>query len=208
MAHSPDLPFAQSSENNKEPICEILTRYLKNPQNVLEIASGTGQHAVHFAQALPHVRWQTSDLPDKLSGIEAWCNAYPAENLSKPITVDLLDGNEHLGTFDAVYAANISHITPLAALSGYFRVCHQCLPEGGLAFLYGPFNYDGRYTSAGNQAFDKSLKERNPKWGIRDFSLVDDYARAEGLSLLEDCTMPANNRLLVWRRLGAELDEN
>lgn len=193
------LPYSQASENNKAPILAVLKRVFASRQWVLEIGAGTGQHAVHFAPALPHLQWQPSDLADNLPGISAWRQAYPAPNLLAPVAFDLAT-SEWPGNFDAVYSANTAHIVSPPLVEKLLMATGSNLPQGGVFALYGPFNYEGQYTSDSNRQFDQWLKNRDPQSGIRDFEWLQRLAQNSGLELLEDNAMPANNRLLVWEK--------
>lgn len=197
------LPFSQACENNKAPILEILKNALSRSSRVLEIGSGTGQHAVYFAPALPHLVWQTSDLPDNHSGILAWQQAYPADNLLPPIVVDLQEGIWP-GEFDAVFSANTTHIVSWPLVENMLLLAGRHLPEAGVLALYGPFNYNGQYTSESNRSFDAMLKLRDPSSGIRDVEQVVATASVHGLELAQDHAMPANNRLLVFRKAARQ----
>jgi len=166
---------------------------------VLEIGSGTGQHAVAFAAALPHLEWQTSDLRENLTGIRLWLDEAGLANLPPPLELDV-DGRWPDGRYDAAFSANTLHIMSWEEVQSLLQGLARTLePDAALA-IYGPFNYGGRFTSASNAQFDRHLKERSAHMGIRDFEAVDAHARAVGFTLVADCAMPANNRTLVWRR--------
>lgn len=192
-----ELPFSQACENNKAPILSVLQRVFADCERVLEIGAGTGQHAVHFAPALPHLQWQPSDLTDNHPSIQAWRNAYPAPNLLAPVVLDLGD-DQWPGHFDAVFSANTAHIVSPPKVENFFSLAGKHLPKGGVLALYGPFNYSGDYTSDSNRQFDAWLKARDPSSGIRDVEWAKQLAQQAGLLLKEDNAMPANNRLLVW----------
>jgi len=166
---------------------------------VLEIGSGTGQHAVYFASALPHLVWQTSDVADNLPGIRLWLDESNLANLPPPITLDI-NGPWSSGAYDAIFSANTLHIMSWTEVQKLFAALPSVMTANARVIVYGPFNYAGRYTSPSNEAFDRSLKQRNPQMGIRDFEQVDALAAAAGLQLVEDCAMPANNRTLIWER--------
>jgi cyclopropane fatty-acyl-phospholipid synthase-like methyltransferase len=198
------LPFSQASENNKEPILAVLRAWLARSHAVLELGSGSGQHAVHFAPALPHLIWHTSDLQPAHAGIMAWLSRYPSSNLRAPQLLDLRCAGwqvraQPIGV-DAVYSANTAHIMHWEAVCSMFSGVGELLPIGGLFLLYGPFNDAGEYTSEGNRAFDASLRARDAGMGIRDWQAIDTLAVHAGLQLLKDEAMPANNRLLIWCR--------
>ena len=192
-------PYADSCERNRDPILSVLQRHYVDRRRVLEIGSGTGQHAVHFAAALPDLTWQTSDLESNLPGIRLWIQEAQLSNLPPPLALDVC-GRWPATRFDAAFTANTLHIMSWEAVQALFGGLRDVLAEGGLLAVYGPFNYDGAFTSASNAAFDAALRQRSQVSGIRDFEAVDQLARGIGLQLVEDCAMPANNRTLVWRR--------
>lgn len=199
-----DLPFSQASENNKKPILAALSGWLKDSKAVLELGSGTGQHAVFFAPRLEHLIWNTSDLQENHAAITARLSRYPAANLRAPMLLDARDPQwpssaTALGV-DAVYSANTAHIMHWDAVMSMFAGVGKVLPIGGLFFLYGPFCYAGEHTSDGNRAFDASLRAGDPGKGIRDKNDLVELAGQAGLVLAKDEAMPANNRLLVWLR--------
>lgn len=195
-------PHSDACERNQGPILEVLRDRFADRRHVLEIGSGTGQHAVHFAAALPGLTWQTSDVPGNLPGIRAWIEEADLPNLPPPIALDVT-GPWPPVHFDAVFTANTLHIMGWPEVQGLFAGLAQVLSPGAVLAVYGPFNYDGRFTSPSNAAFDEWLKRRAPQSGIRDFADVDQLARSNGLILVEDRPMPANNRTLVWRRTAA-----
>lgn len=166
---------------------------------MLEIGSGTGQHAVHFAAALPRLIWQTSDLEPGLPGIRLWIEEAGLPNLPPPIALDVTGLWPHT-SFDAIFTANTLHIMSWPQVRALFRALPAVLAPDALLAIYGPFNTNGRFTSDSNAAFDTWLKQRSPESGIRDFAAVDELARSIGFALVEDRPMPANNRTLVWRR--------
>lgn len=192
-------PFSRACENNKGPILDILRQTLVGSQRVLEIGSGTGQHAVHFAAALPGLAWQCSDQGVNLPGIRAWLEEARLSNLAAPISLDVT-GDWPGQTFDAIYTANTCHIMSWAMVEAMFAGIGRCLQRPGTLLIYGPFNYGGQFTSPSNARFDQHLREMHPQQGIRDIEAVAALARQIGLTLHDDIAMPANNRLLVWRR--------
>ena len=201
---SNERPFSQASENNKAPILGELREWLASSHAVLELGSGTGQHAVHFAPELAHLIWHTSDLPPAHAGINAWLAHMPAGNLRAPRIIDVRCEAWHQPVsalaVDAVYSANTAHIMHWDAVRSMFAGVGQVLPIDGLFLLYGPFCYAGEHTSDGNRAFDASLRAQDPGMGIRDRHALDGLAADAGLVLAADQAMPANNRLLIWRR--------
>lgn len=193
-------PFASSSEENKQVILEAISPYLLTRHKVLEIASGTGQHAVFFAQQLPHLIWQTSDLPACHPGIRRWIEDSGLSNVRDPITLDVSQNQWPKTHYDALFSANSFHIMSKANVADFFVKVSQVLEDKALLMIYGPFNYHGRYTSDSNAHFDNWLKQQNPLSGIKDFEWCQQLAEKSGLSLLEDITMPQNNRILVWQK--------
>jgi cyclopropane fatty-acyl-phospholipid synthase-like methyltransferase len=196
-------PFSQACENNKEPLWTILAEAFSSANTVLEIGSGTGQHAVYFAARLPQATWQTSDLPDNHPGIRAWLEEARLPNLHQPIMLDVTQQPWPVCAVDAVFSANTAHIMSWPQVQAMFRGIAAVLNPGGRFCLYGPFNYHGHYTSDSNARFDAWLKERNPLSGIRDFAAVAALAEHADLQLLADHAMPANNRTLVWQKAVA-----
>ncbi len=195
-------PFAPACERNAEPILACLRQHLPSHANILEIGSGTGQHAVHFSRAMPHWRWQCSDRAENLPGIRAWLDDLPEAQRLPPHALDVLHGPWPERQFDAIYSANTLHIMPWEASPQLFQhAAERLLPEGKL-LIYGPFNYDGQFSSPSNAEFDQWLKQSAPHQGIRDFEAVHALATRAGLSLAQDHAMPANNRMLCWQRKG------
>jgi SAM-dependent methyltransferase len=195
-----DKPFAPSCERNKAPILQVLKPLYASLSQVLEVGSGTGQHAVHFAAAMPHLVWQCSDVPGHLPGMRLWLDEAALPNLPPPLALDVSQGLPG-GRFDAVFTANTLHIMGWSELQRLVKGLAAVLPENGLFTAYGPFNLGGRFTSEGNARFDAELRNADPRRGIRDLEAVDVLARAAGLQLLADVPMPANNRCVSWRRM-------
>lgn len=193
-------PFAESAEQNKYPIAEVLGPAFRDRRRVLEISSGTGQHAVYFGKLFPHLVWQPSELPENLLGIRAWVDSACLFNVRMPITLDVEQEVWPAVEADAVFSANSVHIMGMRAVTRMFAGVGGVLPEGGLFALYGPFNYGGLYTSESNRLFDEWLQSRDPRSGVRDFEEIDALAAGAGLELVEDFKMPANNRILLWRK--------
>lgn len=197
---------APATARNRVPILAILERWLgasvrPDPMRVLELASGTGQHAVFFAQALPHLRWQPSDPdPAHLASIEAWRAESGLVNVATPIALDVREADWGVPPADVIFNANMIHIAPWAAAEGLFAGAGRVLAPEGLLFLYGPFRIGDRHTAPSNEAFDADLRRRNPEWGVRDRERVAALAEAAGLRIVEANDMPANNQLLVFRR--------
>ncbi len=191
------LPDSPSVARNRDPILEVLRTHFSAVSRVLEIGSGTGQHAIHFAASLAHLEWQCSDRADALSGISAWLRQAQLPNTPAPIELDV-GGDWPETRHDAVFSANTLHIMSWREVETFFRRLPAVLAAGGRLVIYGPFNYHGRFTSSSNAEFDQWLKARATHQGIRDFEAVCALAQEAGLTLLEDRAMPAHNRCLVW----------
>jgi SAM-dependent methyltransferase len=194
--------FSAACERNSAPILAVLRQAFAGSRRVLEIGSGTGQHAIYFAAALPHLVWQCSDLPANHPSIVAWQQHAQLPNVLPPLVLDVAVAGADWppGPFDAVFSANTCHIMAWQQVQAMFAGVGRLLPPGGLLCIYGPFNYGGAFTSASNARFDAALKLQAPHMGIRDFEAIDALAAAHGLALQSDQEMPANNRLLLWRR--------
>lgn len=194
-----EKPHAPSCDRNRDPILEVLHDHFQDRALVLEIGSGTGQHAVYFATALPHLIWQASDRAENLAGIQAWLDEAALPNTPSPLELDV-SGEWPAQRFDAVFSANSLHIMSWEAVEHLFAGLSVVMADDFTLVIYGPFNYGGQFTSESNAAFQVWLKERGAHQGIRNFEAVDALAQAIGLELVEDRAMPANNRCLVWRR--------
>lgn len=194
------LPFSQACENNKSYILEVLREAFADRRQVLEIGSGTGQHACHFAQHMPWLQWQPSDLPENLPHLRPRCAHFCGDNLLPEVALDVRDRPWPLEIPDALFTANTLHIMAFPAVRDFFVALGHGAPQDTVLAIYGPFNYHGEYTSASNAQFDQWLSQRDPASGIRDFEAVNALAESAGFSLRGDCDMPANNRLLVWQR--------
>ena len=197
-----DKPYSAACERNCEPILAVLREHFVDRHRVLEVGSGTGQHAVHFAAALTQLVWQTSDRLEYLDGIRAWLEDAALPNTRAPLTLDVM-GAWPAQTFDAVFTANTLHIMSWLEVQHFFAQLPQVLSADAKLIVYGPFNYGGQFTSASNASFDADLKAHAPHMGIRDAEAVDALALGAGLSLLEDLAMPANNRCRIWQRRSA-----
>lgn len=195
-------PFSEACERNREPILAVLRVAFASAKTVLEIGSGTGQHAVYFAKALPHLTWQTSDAEVEAHhpGIVAWIEDSGLTNVRRPLALDVRDTPWPMTNADAIFSANTLHIMDYASVEAFFRGVARVLAVGGTLVVYGPFNYGGQFTSASNVQFDAVLRARGVGSALRDFEAIDALARGIGLTLLQDAAMPANNRTLVWRR--------
>ena len=186
-------------ERNREPILEALRQHFADREKVLEIGSGTGQHAVHFAAALPRLSWQTSDRAENHEGIRAWLDQAGLSNALPPLNLDV-NGPWPEQRFDAIFSANTLHIMGWPEVETLFARLPDVMASSFKLVIYGPFNYGGQFTSPSNAQFEQTLKSWGAHMGIRDFEAVDALAQRAGLTLLEDRAMPANNRCLVWMR--------
>ena len=193
--------YAAAAERNREPILEVLRRVLPASGVVLEIASGTGQHAAFFARALPGLRWQPSDpLPAHRDSIRAWAAAAAIDNLAPPVDLDVERAPWPVDRADAIVNINMIHIAPWAAATALVAGAARLLPPAGVLFLYGPFMRGGHHTADSNQRFDERLRGEDPRWGVRDLDDVAALAAAAGFGAPEVVAMPANNLSVVFRR--------
>ncbi len=190
-------PFAASAEENKAVIYAAIEPYLAG--DVLEVGSGTGQHAVYFAGRAPEVRWQPSELAANLPGIRSWIDEAGLPNVLSPIELDVRSAWPR-DSYDFVFSANTFHIMDISAVAATIAGAGRILRDAGHFAVYGPFNYGGRYTSDSNARFDARLKAQDPAMGIRDFDWLDQLARTAGMTLAADIEMPVNNRTLVWQK--------
>jgi cyclopropane fatty-acyl-phospholipid synthase-like methyltransferase len=197
------LVTAESCERNKGPILEVLRREFVAARSLLEIGSGTGQHAVHFAAHLPGLTWQASEVPALLPALAARLRLAGSDRLPAPLALDVRKLPWPGGPVDALFSANTLHIMGMDGVRDFFRGAGAVLGPQGVLCVYGPFNYQGRFTSDSNAQFDAWLRARDAHSGIRDFEALDALARDAGLALHADHAMPANNRTLVWRRAPA-----
>jgi len=197
------LTVSEACERNKGPILAVLRTELAACTRVLEVGSGTGQHAVHFAAGMPQLAWQPSELPENLASLGERIALEGGANLRPPVALDMRAHPWPLGPVDAVFTANTLHIACWDAVCAFFRGAAAVLTPAGVLCVYGPFRFAGRHTSDSNAAFDHYLRQRDPASGVRDFEALDRLASAHGLVLSANHGMPANNRTLVWR-LGVE----
>jgi hypothetical protein len=193
-------PHSPSCDRNRDPILAVLREYFADRREVLEIGSGTGQHAVYFAQALPHLIWQASDVAENLPGIREWLDGAGLFNTPPPLLLDV-NSKWPIKQYDAVFSANTLHIMSWEEVEGLFQHLSAMLVADALLTVYGPFNYNGKFTSESNAAFNEWLQARGEHMAIRDFEAVNALAGAIGLQLMQDIAMPANNRMLIWRRV-------
>ena len=193
-------PFAPACERNKGPILEVLRRVFAGATDVLEIGSGTGQHAVWFAAGLPHLTWRTSDLPGGHDGINAWIDDAGLANVERPLALDVAHRPWPLASAGGAFSANTAHYMHWPEVEAMFAGVADLLPPGARFALYGPFARDGRHTSPSNAAFDRLLRAHDPGYGVRDVRRLDRIAAEGAMALEEDVAMPSNNRILVWRK--------
>ncbi len=193
-------PNAPAAQRNSRPILEVIRNEFKDSESILEIGSGTGQHAVYFASEMPWLTWQTSDLAENHDGIVSWLEDANLDNVRAPFELDVLNASHVMDRFDAVFSANTAHIMGIDAVECMFEVVARGLNDGGKFCLYGPFNLDGKFTSDSNRSFDASLKSQNPEMGIRDLETLDGFAAANGLERTNLYAMPANNMIAVWSK--------
>jgi cyclopropane fatty-acyl-phospholipid synthase-like methyltransferase len=190
--------YSESCDQNRDPILAILRKAFAGTQRVLEIGSGTGQHAVYFARHLPHLSWQTSDKPEYHASIHAWIADSSQGTVLPPLELDVTVDQWPQHSYDGLFSANTTHIMGWPAVQRMFEGIGRILEPGAAFCLYGPFNYGNRYTSESNERFDAWLKDRDAASGIRNFEDLNALAERNGLRLEADHEMPANNRLLVW----------
>ena len=195
-----DKPFAEYAERNGGPILDVLIVEFSASRKVLEIGSGTGQHAARFAAALPHLTWQTSDLVENHDGINAWVDDADLDNLRPPLDLDVRVSKLATASYDGVFSANTAHIMSFGAVTQMFELVGGALEANGAFCLYGPFRQGGEFNTESNARFDESLRSRDPNMGIRDLEDLDTLAAENGMQRLRIYAMPANNNIVVWRR--------
>ena len=195
---STEKPHAPATTRNKDAILKVLALEFAKASSVLEIGSGTGQHAVHFAQSLPHLTWHTSDRLQYHDGINAWLEDFELSNVTAPVELDVLTSPDPEFAFDAVFSANTAHIMGIDAVQAMFELVGRCLAPNGVFCLYGPFNENGEFTSSSNEDFHRSLQSQDPAMGIRDLEYLHELANQAGLDNIRQYAMPANNRIVVW----------
>ena len=194
-------PFAAAAEQNREVILAAIQPWLEHKKQVLEIGSGTGQHAVYFCEHMPWLQWQCTDQAHYLPGIQAWLNEAALDNTPPADELEVINGPWQKAHYDAVYSCNTAHIMHWQEVRAMFRGTGESLKNDGIFLLYGPFNYSGSYTSESNRQFDGYLKEQDPNSGIRDKDDLDRLASESGMTAVDDIEMPANNRVLVWQKI-------
>lgn len=195
-------PYSESCDQNRQAILQVITPFLENCKNVLEIGSGTGQHAVYLAERFPGLTWQTSDLPENHAGIASWIEHSRLNNVLYPIALDVAK-TWPKDQFDIIFSANTLHIMSSEHVARLFSSLPACMHAGSRFIVYGPFNYNGEYTSESNRQFDAWLQQRDVSSGIRNFDWLEDIGASTGLKCTHDFAMPANNRTLVWQKTSA-----
>ena len=196
------IPYSAACERNKDVILEVIQPYLNQAKTVLEIGTGTAQHAIYFAQHAPHLRWQTSDQNEYLEGINAQLQNANIGNVQRPYELDVNQTQwlQSQQRFDLIYTANTFHIMRWSDVCAFFDGLNNVVNENSVLIVYGPFKYNDEFTSASNQVFDQTLRSRECGSAIRDFEAVDELAKKQGFELIENHSMPANNQCLIWRR--------
>lgn len=194
------LNYSQASENNKQPILEKLFDVFGQTKDVLEIGSGSGQHAIYFAKHLPELSWQTSELIDGIDKLEQNIEEFAPDNVLKPVLLDVCNQPWPVSRASAIFTANSLHIMSWESVEQLFQGIGQVLDKKGLVSIYGPFKYQADFTTPSNAQFDLWLKSRDPLSGVRDFEAVNQLAELQGLSLLYDYPMPSNNQFLIFQR--------
>lgn len=193
-------PVAEAAARNSQPILEVLQHEFRDVAEVLEIGSGTGQHAVTLAGAMPGLRWQTSDLDENHAAINAWIDAAGVDRVLRPLSLDVRTMDVGAARYDAVFSANTAHIMSIDAVRRMFSIAGDALRATGLFCLYGPFRIDATFNTESNARFDASLRQRDASMGIRDLEVLDDFGVRCGLRRQRLYAMPANNYLAVWTR--------
>ena len=195
-----DKPYSPACDENRQPILDVIRRVFSRPGVVLEVGSGTGQHAAWLPRFLPHLVWQPSDVAENLPGIRAWLDEAALPNVLTPVGLDVLSAPWPVTACDYVFSANTVHIMSWPMVEAFFAGVGRVLEPGGSFCLYGPFMYDGHHTAASNAEFDLWLKARDPESGVRDAVDLERLATAAGMERISDFEMPVNNRILHWRR--------
>ena len=194
------LLFSQACEKNKEPILKVLKEYVSDQESLLEIAGGTGQHGEFFAKSFPNIVWQTSDLPDAVTDLNLRISEANLQNLPRALTLNVNDPNWNVKKYELLFTANSLHIMSEESVENFFSRIPDALQQSALVFIYGPFKYDGKFTTESNAEFDEWLKEKDRRSGIRDFEVISELAISAGFSFVADVQMPSNNQLLVFSR--------
>ena len=201
----PDKPYAEYAQRNAAPILEVLRHELRDHTDVLEIGSGTGQHAIRFAADLVHVQWQTSDLDENHEGISFWIAEAGLPNVRVPLSLDVTTAEVSDASYDAVYSSNTAHIMSSSAVDAMFGLVGRVLRPDGLFILYGPFRRAGRFNTQSNAAFDADLRSRDPAMGIRDLDVLDKLGVENSLRRVNLYAVPSNNLVAVWQKMQASV---
>lgn len=201
-----DKPFAEYAARNAASILEILQREFHSASRVLEIGSGTGQHAVTFAAALNHLHWQTSDLEENHAGIRAWIGNAKLANVAVPLSMDVREASVDSDAYDAAFSSNTAHIMGIDAVEKMFSLIGKAIRDSGVFCLYGPFKRNGVFNTPSNAGFDASLRQRDPVMGIRDIETLDEFAAGAGLRRVRFYAVPSNNNVAVWVRGDGPVD--
>ena len=192
--------YSQAAENNKAPIADVMGKHLPPDASVLEIGSGAGQHALHMAHTFPGITWLPTEREAVVPILRANLALYESHNIQPPLALDLEDFIWSGDPVDAVYAANVMHIVSVTLGERLVQLAAEALKSSGLLMLYGPYKYNGQFTTQSNATFDQWLKDRDPASGVRDFEAVIATAQCTGLTLAQDYAMPANNQMLIFER--------
>jgi len=193
-------PNAPSALRNQNAILEVISDEFQDCKAVLEIGSGTGQHAIFFASQMSWLNWQTSDLVANHHGINAWLEDADLDNVMAPLVLDVEEPLQTDDKFDAVFSANTAHIMSIVAVESMFSTAGRCLIGGGRFCLYGPFSQNGKFTSDSNREFDANLRSQDPAMGVRDLEILDGFAETSGLHRTSLYAMPANNMISIWSK--------
>lgn len=202
----PEKPHAEYAQRNAGPILEVLRYELQGHSEVLEIGSGTGQHAIRFAAELVDVKWQTSDLDENHEGIRSWIAEAGLSNVRSPLSLDVTRAELAEASYDAIYSSNTAHIMSQGAVDAMFRLVGRVLRPHGVFILYGPFRRAGRFNTQSNADFDASLRSRDPAMGIRDLDALDDLGTDSGLQRVNLYAVPSNNLVAVWQKTRASAE--
>lgn len=202
----PEKPHAEYAQRNAGPILEVLRYELQGHSEVLEIGSGTGQHAIRFAAELVDVKWQTSDLDENHEGIRSWIAEAGLSNVRSPLSLDVTRDELAEASYDAIYSSNTAHIMSQGAVDAMFRLVGRVLRPHGVFILYGPFRRAGRFNTQSNADFDASLRSRDPAMGIRDLDALDDLGTDSGLQRVNLYAVPSNNLVAVWQKTRASAE--
>lgn len=197
-------PFSQACENNQAPITAVLEKIWPEPREILEIGTGTGQHAVYIAKHMPHLSWQPSEQDDDFSGMQMWFDESKLKNIKPPLVINVADQPWPVSQIEGVFTANTLHIMSWENVICFFQRLGQYLLPGCNFVSYGPFNKQGQYTSESNALFDLRLKQQNPLSGIRHIEDLTVLGKENGLLLTDEIDMPANNKILVWQSQGEQ----